>query len=87
MNTVTISKDKIRKDGGIVILPLKEYQKLREQAVPTYYLQGKEAKELDKLVVEGLKEYHDGKTISAKSLDEALKIHGKKNKKGTLRNF
>lgn len=82
MNTITISKDQVRKEGGIVILPLKEYQALREQAVPTYYLQGKEAKELDTLVEEGLKEYYDGKTISAKSLDEALKIHGKKNKRG-----
>ncbi|TSC80185.1 MAG: hypothetical protein G01um101429_229 [Parcubacteria group bacterium Gr01-1014_29] len=80
MNTITISKNEIKK-GGVVILPLKEYQKLREQAVPTYYLQGKEAKELDTLVEEGLKEYYDGKTTSAKSLDEALKMHGKKNKR------
>jgi len=32
---------------------LKEYQKLCERAVPTYYLKGKEAKKLDKLVEEG----------------------------------
>jgi len=81
MSTVTISKTKIQKDGGVIILSLKEYQKLREQAVPTYYLKGKEARELDKLVESGLKDYRAGKCVSAGSLQEALKVYGKKNKK------
>jgi len=65
-NTITISKKDVKK--GIVILPLKEYQKLCEKAVPTFYLLGKEAKKLDKLVKEGLREYRKGKCKSIKSL-------------------
>lgn len=81
MNTITIQKEKIEKEGGLVILPIEEYEKLKENTVPTYYLQGKEAQNLDKLVENGLKEYHAGKSIRAQSIDEALKIHGKKNKR------
>ena len=68
MSTVTISKSKIEKQKGVVILSLKEYRKLLEQAVPTYYLKGKEAKKLDKLVKDGLKEYRAGKTKKINSL-------------------
>lgn len=78
MNGITIQKSKVEKQKGVVILSLKEYQKLLEQAVPTSYLTGKEAKKLDKLVEEGLREHHAGKTIKAKSLTEALTIYGKK---------
>ena len=53
---------------GVVILPLEEYQKLCKRAVPTYYLSGKEAEELDKLVEEGLREYREGKCKSIESL-------------------
>ena len=68
MTTISISKQKIEKQKGIVILPLKEYQKLCERAVPIYYLVGKEAEELDKLVEEGLKSHRLGKTKKIKSL-------------------
>ena len=74
-NTLTISTKTIRKERGMVILPLKEYQKLCERAVPTYYLKGKEAKKLDKLVEEGLREYERGETIKAPSAREALRIY------------
>lgn len=67
-NSIVISKEKIRQEGGIVVLPLKEYQKLYKRAVPTYYLKGKEAKKLDKLVEEGLEEYRKGKCKEIKSL-------------------
>jgi len=67
-NLITISKETIQQKGGIVILPLKEYQKLYKRAVPTYYLKGKEAKELDKLVEEGLREYGKGKCREIRSL-------------------
>ncbi len=73
-NSITISRETVRKKGGIVILSLGEYKKLCERAVPTYYLKGKEAEELDKLVEEGLREYQEGKTIKASSIEEALKI-------------
>lgn len=77
-----IEKETSIKIGGepVVILPLKEYQKLRERAVPTYYLKGKAAERLDKLVEQGLKEYREGKTVKARSLDEAMKFYAKKNK-------
>ena len=69
-NLITIPREAARKAGGFVILPIKEYEKLREQSVPTYYLSGKEAKELDKLVREGEKEYREGKCESIKSLSD-----------------
>lgn len=82
MVTITIPKTKIEKQRGVVILPIKEYQRLCQMATPTYYLKGKEAEELDKLVEEGLKDYKEGETIQASSLKEALKIYArKKNKK------
>lgn len=70
----------ILKQKGMVILSLAEYEKLRESAIPTYYLKGKEAEELDDLVREGRKEYKAGKTIKAESLNEALKIYERRNK-------
>lgn len=82
MNTITLPKEKIEKAEGLVILPVEEYEKLRQASVPTYYLSGKEAEELDKLVEQGLKDHKAGKTIRAKSIGEALKIYGKKNKRG-----
>ncbi len=81
MNNITISKEKIFKQKGVVVLPIKEYQRLCGGAVPTYYLKGKEAWKLDKLAEGGLKEYRAGKCVSAKSLDEALKIYGKRSKR------
>ena len=65
---ITISKKNILKEKGVVILPLKEYQKLCERAVPTYYLREKEAEKLDRLVEEGLKEYKEGRCRRIKSL-------------------
>lgn len=80
-NSITISKRTIREKGGVVILPLREYEKLCQRAVPTYYLKGKEAKELDRLVEEGLSEYERGKTIKAPTLREALKIYERRQNK------
>ena len=80
-NSVIISKEKIHKEGGIVILPLRKYQKLIEEAVPTRYLKGKEAEELDRLVEEGLGDYKRGKTIKASSLKDALRIYDRKKDK------
>ncbi len=79
-NSIIISKEEIQKKGGVVILSLREYRKLCERAVPTYYLKGKEAEDLDKLVEEGLRDYQEGRTISAPSLKEALKIYVRRKK-------
>jgi len=81
MATVTIDREKIEKQGGVVILSLKEYQELCERAVPTYYLKGKKAEELDKMVEEGLKEYERGETIEAESIKEALKVYERRQRR------
>ncbi len=52
----------------MVILPLKEYRKLIARAVPVYYLAGREAAKLDKLVGYGFKEYKAGKARKITSL-------------------
>jgi len=67
-NSIVVSKKTVHKEGGVVILPLREYEELRERAIPTYYLEGKEAEELDKLVEEGLDDYKKGKCKKIKSL-------------------
>ena len=81
-DSITISRKEVEKKGGVVILDLKEYQKLLVQAVPTYQLYGKEAEELDELVREGMREYETGETVEASSITEALRKHGRRNKKG-----
>jgi len=68
MSNITIQKSKIKEEGGVVVLPVGEYKKLLMRAIPTYYLSGKEAEELDKLYEEGMREYKAGKTRKLKSL-------------------
>lgn len=70
MATVNISTVKIARQRGVVILPIGEYKKLLERATPNFYLKGKEAKKLDKLVEEGLREYREGRTKEIKSLTD-----------------
>jgi len=79
-DSITISKEAVQRSGGVVVLPLKEYQNLQERAVPTYQLFGKKAEELDKLVEEGLRDYEAGNVIEASSLREALKKYAKADK-------
>ena len=64
---IKIPKEVFKK-GGVVILDLKEYQELQERAAPVYYLKGKKARDLDKLVEQGLEEYKEKKTKAIKSL-------------------
>ena len=68
MNQITIAKEKVEKQKGVVILPLKEYRELIKRAMPTYYLTGKAALKLDRLVKSGLKEFKAGKTKKIQSL-------------------
>ena len=68
MSSITISKSKVRKESGVVVLPIKEYKRLLAAAVPTYYPKGKAAERLDKLVEEGLRDFHAGKTRKLRSL-------------------
>ncbi len=85
MATVTIDREKVEKQGGVVILSLKEYQELCERAVPIYYLKGKKAEKLDRLVEEGLKEYERGETIEAASIREALKVYDRRQRRQSKR--
>jgi hypothetical protein len=75
MATVTVTKSNIKekKAQKMITIPLQEYRELLATRVPHYYLKGKAARDLDKLVEEGLREYHAGKTIKADSLSSALK--------------
>lgn len=68
MNTINISKNKVKKEGGLVILPIKEYERLQASAMPTFYLRGRKASKLDNLVKGGLKSYRAGKTKVLHSL-------------------
>ena len=56
------------KSPPIVTLPIKTYRQLLDAAVPTYYLTGKAATDLDKLVKDGLREHAEGKTRTIRSL-------------------
>src|SRR3990167_3917702 len=81
MTTATLLKKATAKDRGVVVLPVQEYQRLIAAAVPTYYLTGKEATDLDKLVEEGLREHRTGKTFSASSMNEAVKLYRQQERK------
>ena len=63
--TITFTKEALK--DGVVIMDLKSYRKILKSRIPTIQLYGKEAEELDKLVEEGLKEYHSGKAKEIKS--------------------
>jgi len=67
-SAIAVSRARIVKKKGVVILDLEEYEKLRARAVPTYYLTGKAAERLDKVAEKGLKEYRAGKCRSITSL-------------------
>lgn len=69
MNAITIPKNLIKNDD-LVIIPRKEYEKMKAQMTPTFYLKGKEAEKLDKLVKDGLKDYQEGKCKTIKSLND-----------------
>ena len=70
---ITVSKAEVKKKGGVVILPLKEYKRLVERAVPEYYLTGKAAERLDKLIKGGLRAHREGRTVLASSISDAMK--------------
>lgn len=69
-DSVIVSKKSVQQKGGVVVLPLKEYRKLLEKSAPMYYLYGKDAEKLDKLVEGGLKEHREGKTTRIMSLSD-----------------
>ena len=70
MTSITLRKDRVERSKGVVVLPLREYHRLLVRAVPTYYLTGKAAERVDRLVEEGLREYRAGKTRKIRSLKD-----------------
>ena len=68
MSSITLSRNKVMREKGVVVLPIEEYRRLSERAVPEYYLSGKAAERLDKLVEKGLRDYAAGKCRKIKSL-------------------
>ncbi|MEJ0053497.1 MAG: hypothetical protein WDN10_02105 [bacterium] len=68
MTTATLLKKAAAKDTGVVVLTLAEYNRLKAESLPVEYLTGKAARDLDKLVEEGLREHRAGKTRKLKSL-------------------
>lgn len=69
-NLITISKRSVQKKGGMVVLPVEEYNRLRERIVPIYYLKDEQAQELDRQVNQGLKDYITGKCKKINSLSD-----------------
>jgi hypothetical protein len=65
---ITVSRAQVEEKNGVVILPIREYRRLLERAVPNIHLVGKAARDLDKLVADGLREHREGKTRKIKSL-------------------
>ena len=70
MSVITLKGGEIKKEKGMVILPVAEYEALIRKSIPTIRLYGKEARKLDRLVDEGIKEYARGKTRKIKSLSD-----------------
>ncbi|PIZ82088.1 MAG: hypothetical protein COY02_00710, partial [Parcubacteria group bacterium CG_4_10_14_0_2_um_filter_41_6] len=54
--------------NGVVLLDKSEYDALQKNSVPTYYLQGKAAEDLDKEIEEALLEDRQGRTQEISSL-------------------
>jgi len=52
----------------MVVLPIEEYKKLLLRAVPTFYLSGKAAERIDRLVKDGFTDLKRGKVKRIKSL-------------------
>lgn len=65
-NTIKISDQALKR--GVAFLDLAKYQRLQQAVVPTYYLTGKAAEDLDREVEEALQEDREGKTRRIKSL-------------------
>lgn len=62
---INISNEALKK--GIVIMDLKSYRRMAAASVPTVQLHGKAAKDLDKLVEDGLMDYYSGKATEITS--------------------
>ena len=69
MNIITIPK-RVAKDDDLVIMPRKEYERMKARMFPEVYLSGKKAERLDRRVGNALRIYRQGKTRKIESLAE-----------------
>lgn len=79
INRLTLPKT-ILKEQGIAILDLKFYERLQNK-IKELKEELKRQKELEKvkaIIAEGDEDYKKGRTISASSIEEALRINAKK---------
>jgi hypothetical protein len=69
--SITIPQS-IIKEEDFVVVPRKEYERMRTSMVPTFYLKGKAARDLDNRVTEALKEHRGRKTVRINSLADLM---------------
>lgn len=69
MSMITIPKSVTGREE-LVVIPRKEYERMKAGMVPTFYLKGKAALRLDRRVEKALREHRAGRT---ESLDSFLK--------------
>ncbi len=71
MKAVTISKEIIKNDD-VVVMPRREYERMKASMVPTQFLKGKAAVRLDKRVARSLEEHRRGLTKRIRSLADLM---------------
>lgn len=54
-------------NDDLIVLPRKEYENMKARMFPVFELKGKNAKNLDKRVIESMKEYEEGETSTLES--------------------
>lgn len=79
INRITLPKT-ILKEQGVAILDLKFYERLQNKIkeLKEKLKRQKELEEVKAIIAEGDKDYKRGRTISASSIEEALRINAKK---------
>jgi len=67
-NSITISREIIRKKGGMVVLPLEEYERMKED------LEMIRSKKLLKEIEKARKEVKEKKTMRLEDIERKLKL-------------
>ena len=68
---ITIFKKELP-DDDLIIIPRREYERLKADQIPTVYLQGKAAKRLDTRVAASLRAHRQGKTRLTHTLADLI---------------
>ena len=70
-NTITIPSSRAKK-GDLVVISRKEYEEMKSNTIPSIYLSGKKASELDKRVSKAVSDHKAGKTKKINSLADVV---------------